>query len=173
MHMHTATSESTTESTNDLSWRNSLSSAVCHAATPARLHPCVVPIFRYLRYLSNPVSGFSRRPPEGAEGGDLQFECQTFESNLGSSSRERAWWRRGKASKDGDADLCSCGLEANHRVGISRRLRWERLILPGRPARASPRPLCTSRPQRGHSPRRRRCQCLPLAVRAVLAGGIL
>ena len=28
MHMHTATSESTTESTNDLSWRNSLCSAV-------------------------------------------------------------------------------------------------------------------------------------------------
>ena len=47
---------------------------------------------------------------------------------------DRAWRRRGKASRDGDADLCSCGLEANNRVGISRRLRWERLILPGRPA---------------------------------------
>ena len=36
---------------------------------------------------------------------------------------ERAWRRRGKPSRDGVADLCSCGLEANHRVGISRRLR--------------------------------------------------
>jgi len=51
------------------------------------------------------------------------------------ATAERAWRRHGKASKDGDADLCSCGLAANHRVGIRRRLRLERLILPGRPAR--------------------------------------
>ena len=51
------------------------------------------------------------------------------------ATAERAWRRHGTASKDGDADLCSCGLAANHRVGIRRRLRLERLILPGRPAR--------------------------------------
>ena len=49
--------------------------------------------------------------------------------------RESMAAARQKASKDGDADLCSCGLAANHRVGIRRRLRLERLILPGRPAR--------------------------------------
>jgi hypothetical protein len=48
-----------------------LFSGVSRCNACARLRACVVPIFRYLRYLSNTVSGFSRRRPEGAEGGDI------------------------------------------------------------------------------------------------------
>ena len=48
---------------------------------------------------------------------------------------ERAWRRRGKPSRDGDADLCPCDSAADWRLRIRHRLRCERPISPGRPAR--------------------------------------
>jgi len=48
---------------------------------------------------------------------------------------ERAWRRRGKPSRDGDADLCPCDSAADRRLRIRHRLRCERPISPGRPAR--------------------------------------
>ena len=49
---------------------------------------------------------------------------------------ERAWRRRGKPSRNGDADLCPCDSAADRRLRIRHRLRGERPISPGRPARA-------------------------------------
>ena len=46
---------------------------------------------------------------------------------------ERAWRRRGKPSRDGDADLCPCDSAADRRLRMRHWLRCERPISPGRP----------------------------------------